>query len=821
MGDGATGATGANGRVGQSSEAGPLTKQERRLRFFLRLFAVLFASETILYLLPALVGGSEQTWGELPFVANSWVKAALLGGLCAIAAADLRRFERLVSLLVAGLSLWVVAGVAILVFGDTSKTVDVAGFDLGMTTVIWLGIALEASLALLFAVLHRSAFRGWHSIEYLSAGQFRTVSALAEALLWTDAPGGAPADPPTDMTPDEVADNADRYLRRFEARRKWVMRVALSALNFYPLTYGRQPLTLMAADERRSFLATRFGDDVARQRIGSIRRWLVQGMVRLGQQVVYLAYYGDPRSWPAVGYVPFSERPESEHAERKPPGGLEVESAAGLAGDVEADVVIVGSGAAGAVVGFRLAEAGHSVVLLERGHHVDPADFTEDEIEMLGSLYRDGALQMTRDFRLQVLQGMCVGGTTVINNAVSLDPPPEILDRWETLLDGRFDRERLARGIASIRELVQIQRQPDKILQPGASRFTDGVEALGLDRDARRYASVEANIRDCLGCGYCNIGCAYGRKLSMLDTLLPWGQQRFGADRLRILSEATAEGIETDGETVTAVHCSSNGNRFRARGRRFVVAAGAINSSVLLGSSGLGGPEVGHRLSFNLGSPITADFDEEIRSYAGLQITHVFEPGPGGPEVIMETWFNPALSQAVAMPGWFEDHRHNMRRYAYMAATGVLVDTEPSARIGRSVFGGPDIVYRPSDADLARLVEGLKLAGRIHFAADAKRVMPATFAYHSFTEPDQLERLSDIVRTNEDIQLGTGHPQGGNSLGIKPETGPVDPRDFRVHGTANLHVCDASVFPTSIRVNPQLTVMGLAEGAAGEVAAAL
>ena len=129
----------------------------------------------------------------------------------------------------------------------------------------------------------------------------------------------------------------------------------------------------MAVDERRAFLERHFGDDVARRRIGSFRRWLVQGMIRLGQQIVYLGYYGDPASWAATGYVPFSRRPEGLRAKRKEPGTLVVEDGRNVTGDLDAEVVIVGSGAAGAVIGYRLAEQGHRVLICERGHHVDPA----------------------------------------------------------------------------------------------------------------------------------------------------------------------------------------------------------------------------------------------------------------------------------------------------------------------------------------------------------------------------------------------------------------------------------------------------------------
>ena len=61
-----------------------LTPQELRLRWAMRLFAVLFLSETVLYLAPAFVGSAQPQWVQLPFVANSFVKSFLFGGLCAI-----------------------------------------------------------------------------------------------------------------------------------------------------------------------------------------------------------------------------------------------------------------------------------------------------------------------------------------------------------------------------------------------------------------------------------------------------------------------------------------------------------------------------------------------------------------------------------------------------------------------------------------------------------------------------------------------------------------------------------------------------------------
>jgi choline dehydrogenase-like flavoprotein len=104
--------------------------------------------------------------------------------------------------------------------------------------------------------------------------------------------------------------------------------------------------------------------------------------------------------------------------------------------------------------------------------------------------------------------------------------------------------------------------------------------------------------------------------------------------------------------------------------------------------------------------------------------------------------------------------------------------------------------------------------GRIFLGAGAQRVMPATYAWHEFRDAAALDALDEYVTSNADILLTTAHPQGGNALGT------VVDGDFRVSGFRNLYLADASVFPTSVHVNPQLTVMGMAELAASRIVSA-
>jgi choline dehydrogenase-like flavoprotein len=301
----------------------------------------------------------------------------------------------------------------------------------------------------------------------------------------------------------------------------------------------------------------------------------------------------------------------------------------------------------------------------------------------------------------------------------------------------------------------------------------------------------------------------------MLDVVLPSAQREFPG-RVDILPRFQVLKIVHEGDhAVGVVGEHAQRERVTLRADEIVIAAGAIASSDLLQRSRIGGHRPGAALHFNINSPLTAEFPEPVDTFAGLQMTHSYRPPGDELAYVLETWFNPPATQALAMPGWFERHYANMRRYRHMAAGGALVGTTRPARV-KAARSGPRIDYTPSPEDLGRVVDGIGLVGRIFLASGAARVMPATFAWHEMRTPDELRALRSIVRENADILLTTAHPQSGNPVGDVREGGVVD-GEFRVHGFRNLWLCDASVFPSSVTVNPQLTVMAMAQYAAERI----
>ena len=793
-----------------------LTREELRLRRFLLILAPVFFGMAISYVLQGVLPGKDEG-SEFPFVANSLAKDGTFAALCLVAAADIRRHTWAVQVVI-GAHVLIITGLLIsLWLGNTASIQGsfAAPFDMelpGAMTIFWIWLVLAVAVTGALAWCLHSAARARYALHYLAPHQHRTLMALAEVLVLGDEEA---------MTAEEVAANVDDYLASFPAPEKSKVKLALTALCLYPMLRLRPPYPVMSPERRIEFIERCFIADVAERRLPGFLRRPIQSMLYAAQQMTFIGYYGDARAAESTGYVPFSEREgggtPAELADRKFPP-LRVRTPAEVDGErITADVVVVGSGAAGAVLANRLAAAGREVLVLERGRHIDPTEFTEDESAQFASLYADGAMQMSTDARFHVLQGSCVGGTTVVNNAVCFDLPEQVLERWNDPdgLDAGLDARELEAAFARLRDFVPIDRMTAKrTLAGGARKFREGIEALGLEHTGE-FDVVEANIADCLGCGYCNIGCPFGRKLSALDWALPKAQDDFG-DAVRIHSECMVERLAPRNGSAAELECKlGDGRRLRVDANTVVLSAGALASSLILQRSNLGGANVGRGLSWNLGAPLTAEYDEKIDAYAGLQISHYLRP-PGDDGLVLETWFNPVGAQSLFMPGWFRDHFRNMRRYDRMACTGSVVGTRPGGRVTLDWRGRMKLKYDPHPDDLRRLVAGLKLAGRIHLAAGARQVMATTFRYLPYSSPDALDDLDAQIRDNTDVQLHTSHPQGGNAISRNPARGVVDP-DFRVQGAPGVYVCDASVFPAAITVNPQLTVMAMAEYAAGRI----
>ncbi len=158
-----------------------------------------------------------------------------------------------------------------------------------------------------FWILNDAAGKGRYNLKYLSPRQFQTLSALAEVCIAGDSDSWQ-----LEIKPTEVASNVDQYLISFEAKSKWVMKLVLTAMEFYPLLSLHVPLSLMLPDARLQFLKKRFLTDEEFRTTPDWWRQMIQAAIRMSKQLCYMGYYSDKRVYQSIGYTPFSARPDLE-----------------------------------------------------------------------------------------------------------------------------------------------------------------------------------------------------------------------------------------------------------------------------------------------------------------------------------------------------------------------------------------------------------------------------------------------------------------------------------------------------------------------------
>jgi choline dehydrogenase-like flavoprotein len=627
------------------------------------------------------------------------------------------------------------------------------------------------------------------------------INRIHGGLLVSLARAAIPEEGLRAVPPEKILENLQGYLGRRRSPLTEKLRRVLSILADLPVKIDGE------------FLKRELSQG------GPLRPLLITAL-----QIIYVGFYGDSGSYPLIGYIPFEQlHPERLPAPSPPAEKLPIRQPERT---ISTDVCIIGSGAAGAVLAHGLADQGREVLILERGPYIPPEEFTNREIEMLGRLYAQAGLQYSLDFAMHIVQGSCVGGSTTVNNGICLrlDQAPEgaeILDDWR---GGGADLEtaRLFASYDRVAAMIQPTEVPEHRMNPGAKLLEEGFKAWSEKTEAQLLSGrFLLNFKDCLGSGYCNIGCKYGRKLSMLVSYLPRAAR---TGRVQVLPDCEARSINTDRKRATQVVCRSlanaNPKTIRVTADTFVVSSGAIASSALLRNSQIMNHHIGDRVGFNAGSLVHAVFDktrfpEGLNSFDGVQMCNYVRGEQA--EFYIESIFNPPLAHALSVPGWLNDHYDHMKQYPYFSTAGVIVRTQPVGRLVWNLLLGSYVVDFRIDHgrgdDWQKLIRGIKLAAEIWLSAGAKKVLPATAHLMEIHNRQELAKF-DGIRA-KDLFHGSSHPQGGNAMSDRPGEGVVNSRfqvkDLIRGAISNLYVCDASVFPTSIGINPQWTVMAMAD----------
>jgi choline dehydrogenase-like flavoprotein len=470
----------------------------------------------------------------------------------------------------------------------------------------------------------------------------------------------------------------------------------------------------------------------------------------------------------------------------------------------ECDVVIVGSGAGGAVAAAELAAAGLDVIVLEAGGHYNRDNYPSDHLEAIAELYRDGGLTIAEGRPpIPVPVAKVVGGTTVINSGTCFRAPEPVLADWRDRFGIPWADQMDADYAEAERTLRVTQLDPETMGRNGQLAM-EGAAALGASG-----APIHRNAGNCSQCSSCPFGCEIDAKRGMHVSYLP----RAVAAGARIRAGVEVERVLLEGGRAVGVSCSTGagGRRrpFTVRARRAVIAAGgSFGTPELLLRSGLGGKQVGRNLHIHPACWVGARYEEEVRGWDGvMQSYYVDEWEHTG--VLLEATFTPLAFGGAWLLGAGESHQRAMLDFGHVGSVGVHLCDRSSGRVGLGAEGSLRASYKLTKDDADRLSFGIARAAEVHFAAGATEVYP-NIARVGVLKPGDLPTFEATSFKPAELRLEAFHPMGTARIAADPSQG-VCGIDGSVNGTPGLYVADGSLFPTSVGVNPMMTIIAFAK----------
>jgi choline dehydrogenase-like flavoprotein len=209
---------------------------------------------------------------------------------------------------------------------------------------------------------------------------------------------------------------------------------------------------------------------------------------------------------------------------------------------------------------------------------------------------------------------------------------------------------------------------------------------------------------------------------------------------------------------------------------------------------------------------------DPVRGYEGFPKLHYTDHFCESHHYYVETAFYFPFVTAKSLPGFGSEPKRFMRDYSHLACAITLVHDEAEEQNSIRVENGRMVLdYRLSEATKEAVVHSQREVGRIYFAAGAVEYVSLVSDRFSIQRPTELEgAITRGALLDGKVVLSSAHPMGGCRMGSDPATSVTDAWG-RVHGHPGLFVADASLFPTSSKVNPYLTIMALAERTAEEV----
>lgn len=486
--------------------------------------------------------------------------------------------------------------------------------------------------------------------------------------------------------------------------------------------------------------------------------------------------------------------------------------------ELEAEVVVIGTGAGGAAAAYELASRGLAVVLLEEGDYYDRSHFNGKLTEVIPKLYRaSGATGAVGNVFMPIPIGKNVGGSTTINSGTAMRPPSAILERWRRDMQlTEFTDEAMEPWFQSVEEMLSVEYADPRYIGEIGNVIAEGAQKLGFEQ----YHPLPRNATGCDGQGLCQFGCPTDAKRSTNVSYIPRALERgaflftgFKADEIlhknKTVSGVRAKGYTRDGKPVTLT----------LKAPDVIVAAGTFLTPRLLQDNGVKNPHLGRHLTVHPAGVVNGWFPERNfdNSRTIPQGFGVSDLSPDGP--IFEGGTIPFHGHGLLNNLYGEEYVRFTERYQETAYFGFMVRDTSEGRVRKGPHPDiPLVTYHMNKRDFGVFLHGIELLGKMYFAAGAREVyLPGT---NNLTVVHNERELMEFVRGRRkpmEFMMTAYHPLGTARIARDASNGVCD-TDHAVFGWNGLYVMDGSNVPSALAANPQVTIMAMAARAAARLA---
>jgi cholesterol oxidase len=514
------------------------------------------------------------------------------------------------------------------------------------------------------------------------------------------------------------------------------------------------------------------------------------------------------------------------------------------------DVVIIGSGFGGSVAGFRAAEKGYRVGIMESGKRWRDEDIPKTQWNLPKFLWFPAA-ELYGIQRIEYLDDVLVvcgagvgGGSHVYANTLYV-PPKQFFDapEWAGITDWA---EELAPYYDQATRMLGVVRYPymptdvDRAMQAVATEIGRGETfnktpvgvyfgSPGVEAEDPYFGGVGPRRTGCISCGNCNIGCGHNAK-NKLTTNYLYLAEKLGAQVHELHEVFDLVPLEGGGFEVHARHPgwaqrAAHARRHTYTAEQVIVSAHAYGSAKLLHHmqhkgrlEGLSS-ELGQRARTNSEQllAVTRTHGEWERDPEKIHIT------PGSVSITSGVWPDPETSIEPVYWGLGSDifaflatyHQHGEQKHPFESWVKEV------AKHPIEVLGNADARHWSERSFVALCMQTTDTSIELYWHDGLLRSRPSGTppSVHIPVIEDFVDRVAKKLDSGEAAvatevinRNATAHFLGGIPIGDSSDSGAVDPY-LRMFGQPGLHVMDGSVMPANPGLNPSLSITAIVERA--------